>query len=216
MAHDPVNGIDVADLQGKINWSLVKSTTNIKFGITRVTRGLAEVDTAAQVNYAGMYQNAILPGTYHRAFVDQGSPEKQALHFATNFQRVTFKGDMMLPPALDYEDQKPGKEFCQRFIDAFRGYTGVEDMLIYTSGSFVDAWLGGESWMDDKIHLWIADYGTFTGATPGFPKYKTDKVYIHQYSSKLKLASNGIPGNSAGDTDGDVSTRDLHEIAIRR
>lgn len=216
MAHDPVNGIDVADLQGKINWSLVKSSTNIKFGITRVTRGLAEVDTAAQVNYAGMYQNAILPGTYHRAFVDQGSPEKQALHFATNFQRVTFKGDMMLPPALDYEDQKPGKEFCQRFIDAFRGYTGVEDMLIYTSGSFVDAWLGGESWMDDKIHLWIADYGTFTGATPGFPKYKTDRVCIHQYSSSLKLSASGIPGNSAGNTDGDISTRNLHEIAIRR
>lgn len=216
MAHDPVNGVDVADLQGKINWGLAKSTTNIKYGITRVTRGLVEVDTAAQTNYAGMYQNAILPGTYHRAFVDLGSPEKQALHFATNFARVTFKGDMMIPPALDYEDQKPGQEFCQRFIEAFRGYTGIEEMMIYTSGSFVDKWLGGESWMDDKIYLWIADYGTYTGATPGNPKYKSDRVYIHQYSSTLKLGSNGIPGNSSGNTDGDVTTKDLHEIAIRR
>lgn len=214
--HDPVKGVDVADLQGNINWPLVKNTTDIKFGITRCTRGLAEVDTAAQKNYAGMYQNAILPGTYHRAFVDQGYPEKQALHFATNFQRITYKGDMMIPPALDYEDQKPGKDFCQRFIEAFRGYTGIEEMLIYTSGSFVDTWLGGEAWMDDKIHLWIADYGGFTGATPGNPKYKTDRVYIHQYSSKLKLAANGIPGNGGGDTDGDITTKNLHEIAIRR
>lgn len=214
--HDPVYGVDVASLQGAINWPKVKTTTDIKFGITRVTRGLAEVDTAAQGNYAGMYQNAILPGTYHRAFVEMGYPEKQALHFATWFQRVTFKGDMMIPPVLDYEDQKPGQEFCQRFIEAFRGYTGIEEMLIYTSGSFVDAYLGGESWMDDKIGLWIADYGTYTGATPGNPKYKTDRVFIHQYSASLKLAANGIPGNGLGNTDGDITTRDLHEIVIRR
>jgi GH25 family lysozyme M1 (1,4-beta-N-acetylmuramidase) len=213
---EPINGVDVGSLQGNINWPKVKTTTNIRFGIVRTTRGLEEVDTAAQSNYAGMYQNGILPGTYHRAFVDMGKPEQQALHYAMHWNRVTFGSDIMLPPALDYEDQKPGKEFCQRFIEAFRGYTGVEEMLIYTSGSFVDTWLGGEAWMDEKINLWIADYGGFTGATPGNPKYKTEKVYIHQYSSKLKLAANGIPGNSAGDTDGDITTKNLHEIVIRR
>ncbi|RZQ60465.1 glycoside hydrolase family 25 protein [Amycolatopsis suaedae] len=210
MTFTPLDLLDVSSLQGTIDWAAVRRG-GYRGAYIRLTRGLEEVDALAADNLAGCLRNGLLPGFYHRAFHELGKPDVQALHFAMHLQRVA--GPVrMLPPVLDYEDQAPGKEFCQTFLAAVRGYTGRRTQVIYTSGSFVDQWVGGESWMDPDIWLWIADSGKYTGATPGKPKYLTTRVVLHQHSGPQPNVP-GIPADAPNPLcDVNRSTGDLSQI----
>lgn len=197
--------LDVSSIQGEVDWKKVRAA-GYRGAYLRLTRGIEEVDTHSAKNLAGCLENGILPGFYHRAFKSFEQPDVQALHFASHLQRVA-PLTRMLAPCLDYEDQIEGKAFCQEFIRAFREYSGHSKVMVYTSGSYVDAFLGGESWMDTDTSLWIADSGKWTGATPGKPKYLTPRVVLHQHSGPV-FDVPGIPAGVLCDvnvTTGDIS-----------
>jgi lysozyme len=209
MAPTPLDGLDVSSIQGEVDWVAVRRA-QYRWTYIRLTRGIDEVDIAAARNLAGCVANGILPGFYHRAFPTLGPPDVQALHFAMHLSRVPANLVITLPPCLDYEDQLPGQQWSQEFITRLRSLTGRREAMLYTSGSYVDAYLGGESWMDPDLWLWIADSGKHTGATKGNPKYRTPRVVAHQFGQ-----STTVPGLSGRNCDVNVTTGDLIGTAKR-
>jgi lysozyme len=210
MPPTPLDGLDVSSIQGEIDWAAVRAA-GYRWCYIRLTRGTDEVDVAAARNLAGCAAHGILPGFYHRAVPALGGPDAQALHFAVHLSRIPASLVVTLPPCLDYEDQLPGQQWSQEFITRLRGLTGRAETMLYTSGSYVDAYLGGESWMDDRLWLWIADSGKYTGATKGKPQYRTPRVVAHQYGQ-----STTVPGLDGHLCDVNVSIGDLIATAKRR
>ena len=213
-----LEGLDVSGIQGlganagvqrPIDWAAVRAA-GFRWCYIRLTRGAEEVDVDAERNLAGCLANGIVPGFYHRAFRDLSQPDMQALHFTQHLQRIGADRVTTLPPCLDYEDQLPGQDWADAFIDRQRSLTGRREAMLYTSGSYVDRYLGGESWMDGQMWLWIADSGKYTGATKGNPKYLTPRVLAHQYGQ-----SDGVPGLNGRLCDVNVTTGDLLATAGR-
>lgn len=207
-----LDGLDVSSIQGEIDWAEVRAH-GYRWCYIRLTRGVDEVDSMAEANFAGCVANGIIPGFYHRAFPLLGNPDVQAAHFAAHLSRLETNWWTTLPPCLDYEEKVRKPEWAQEFITRTRVMTGRFQSMLYASGSYVDTYLGGEAWMDPGISLWIADSGKFTGATKGKPKYLTPRVVAHQYGQSRDVP--GIPAAATQGVDVDVTTGDLLALAGR-
>lgn len=185
-------GIDVADLQGQIDWLAVWNA-GYRWAYIRMCRGVAEVDTATGRNLMQATSAGLLVGVYHRVFPDLGSPEDHALHFLACWNRLEEAMPVLtLPPALDYEEKVyGGAAWCREYMARVRDVTGRDDHTLYAPGSWFGTYIGEDA-IDPNVHLWIADSGRYTGATKGRPKYQHPQAFAHQYGQ-----SNTVPGVKA-------------------
>jgi hypothetical protein len=199
-------GLHVSSIQGPVDFAAVRDA-GYRWCYIRLTRGIAEVDTLALRHYAGCLDNGVLPGFYHRAFNGVGTPRVQAEWFVRHLPATYAAGQLTLSPCVDYEDQLPGQEWCSEFLGRQRELAGRADTCLYTAGSYVDSFLGGEGWMDPQMWLWIADTGRWTGATKGRPRYGTSRVRAHHYGQSVE-----VPGLGGRLCDVDVAMGDVRAM----
>ncbi|GAA0381581.1 hypothetical protein Acor_53270 [Acrocarpospora corrugata] len=74
-----IQGIDVSDWQGAIDWS-AQAETDMEFAFARATEGDGVVDARFTENWAAMGRSGLVRGAYHVARPD-GDPLTQARHF---------------------------------------------------------------------------------------------------------------------------------------
>jgi lysozyme len=115
-----IQGIDVSDVQGTINWPKVYST-GIRFALIKCGNGNTEIDGKASdelfdQNVAGARAAGLVVGAYHFVYpLPSGpglpagrAPEEQAkLHFVASGGLGTRRGD--LPTFIDFEWPDPSE-----------------------------------------------------------------------------------------------------------
>jgi lysozyme len=190
LAVDPnptiVEGIDVAQYQGAINWSSV-ATAGKKFVFIRATDGTTN-DTTFTTNWSGAKSAGIKRGPYHffRSNIDA---DDQADAFLARFTLET--GD--LPPVINVEDNTGALAYAQYsnalsvFISRVAAATGKMP-IIYTGSSFWNSTLNGCTSFS-SCPLFIAHY---TAIKPTITtSWSTWRFW--QYSSSGSVS--GISGN---------------------
>jgi lysozyme len=194
-----IPGIDVSQYQGDPDWRAVRGA-GFAFTYIKATEGIGWVSPALDSQLAGARGAGLVTGLYHYARPDTNSPQQDAADFAGQLARLGASAPGNLPPCLDFEtDAADPAAWIKGFIDAIRGHTGRNEVMVYASANWFANKLRPEAWLDPGVLLWVAHYGR----PPGQPGYLTDRVVMHQHASDGRVA--GI----AGDTDLNVSMVDL-------
>ncbi len=143
-----VEGVDVSDGQGAIDWAQVRAA-NVRFGIVKATQGTYNTQSRFAAHWSGMKAAGVIRGAYH-FFDPTEDGVAQAKHFLAVMGPLS-PGD--LPPMLDIEcpdgsssclgwsggsGATPAAAIRQRmmdFINYVQSATG-RMALIYTFGSY--------------------------------------------------------------------------------
>ncbi|HEY2744861.1 MAG TPA: GH25 family lysozyme, partial [Polyangia bacterium] len=143
-----VEGVDVSDGQGAIDWTSVRNA-GVRFAIVKATQGTYNTQSRFAANWSGMKAAGVIRGAYH-FFDPTDDGVAQANHFLAVMGTLQ-AGD--LPPMLDIEcpdgdatclgfsggsGKEPAATIRQRmmdFIDTVQGATGRKP-IIYTFGSY--------------------------------------------------------------------------------
>lgn len=194
-----VPGVDVSKQQAQVDWPAVRGA-GYAFCYVKATEGVGYVSPTVDAQLAGARGAGLVTGLYHFARPDTNSPQQDASDFAAQLARLNAAGPGNLPPCLDVEKDAPNLGgWIKGFIDAIRGHTGRNEVMVYASSSWLTEKLDPNSWVDPGVMLWVAHYGV----PPGEPGFASDRVMLHQY------ASDGQVAGLAGKTDLDVSMVDL-------
>jgi GH25 family lysozyme M1 (1,4-beta-N-acetylmuramidase) len=189
---DAVEGVDVSRFQGPdpIDWNLVHGAGK-RWTYIQSCRSIDSPDPVCSANLYCSVQAGLIPGLYQRVFPQKGSPRVHALHFLSCLNRQEdFLPRVTLPFAVDYEEpERGGGEWCMEYIEVIREATGIQDFVIYSSGSWFEpgGYIGQSAWQDDPdIHIWVAHTREWAhaGWAPGKPKFQHPKVWAHQYDQK--------------------------------
>jgi lysozyme len=200
LSNQQINGIDVSQWNGLIDWNKA-ATTGYKFFILKCSEGETLRDSRFASNYAELKRLGLNGSAYHfyRFFSD---PIKQAQNFlAGNFD---FKDGKSLPPIIDIEWQDStgatnAKIIAERathvaniktWLNQLENATGRKPM-IYTQKSFWDDIVGAPTGFD-AYPLWVVDYN-LNHTTPVMPSGWTQWT-LWQYSSNSIVK--GINGNT--------------------
>ncbi|MFC7341301.1 GH25 family lysozyme [Saccharopolyspora griseoalba] len=184
-----IPGIDVAQHQGEPDWGAVRGAGHA-FAYVKATEGIGWVSPTLDPQLAGARGAGMVTGLYHFARPDTNGPQQEAADFAAQLARLNAAGQGNLPPCLDIEKDAPNLgAWVKGFIDALRGHTGRNEIVVYASSSWFQDKLATDTWVDPGVFLWVAHYGR----APGEPGYLTDRVVIHQHSSEGQVP--GIAGN---------------------
>lgn len=183
-----LQGIDVSEYQGKIDWSAV-SNTPTTFGIAKATEGAESRDSMFVTNWNGMKSAGLIRSAYH-FFVASKDPIAQAKNFLGLTQSLWETSD--LPPVLDLEksyglDPNVVIDRAGQWLDAVEAAIGRQP-IIYTFPNFWYEGLGNSQRLG-KYKLWIAHYETNNPWVPGGWQSWT----FHQYSESGTLS--GIDGS---------------------
>lgn len=190
-----IPGVDVAQYQGEPDWGAVRGAGHA-FAYIKATEGIGFVSPTLDSQLAGARAAGLVTGLYHFARPDTNGPQQDAADFAAQLARLNSAGQGNLPPCLDIEKDAPNLgAWVKGFIDALRGHTGRNEIVVYASSSWLQDKLATDTWGDPGVFLWVAHYDR----PPGEPGYLTDRVVMHQHSSKGR-----VPGIS-GDVDVNVS-----------
>ena len=158
----PVQGIDVSDHQGSVDWKAVKQAGKV-FAFLKATDGITWTDPDFAANWNGARAAGLLCGAYHFYETDD-DPTAQA----QNFLRAVQLGPGDLPPVVDIEKLAAGGSAgqavkdLQTWLDAVETATG-RTPLIYTSHGF---WTSLGTSAFGRYPLWIAAYGTQSPTLP--------------------------------------------------
>lgn len=191
-----MNGIDVSDHNGVIDWSKVK-TSGVQFAILRAGLGkfASQKDARFEGNYAGAKAAGIPVGAYWYSYattVDEAKQEAAACLDVLKGKQYEF------PIFFDQEEKATldtGKDNCSAMIRAFcdviekNGYW----VGLYTSRSCLNTHVADD--IKTRYTLWVAEWGSklnYSGT-----------VGIWQRSSTGRI--DGI----SGDVDLDTSYRDF-------
>jgi lysozyme len=190
-----IPGIDVARYQGEPDWGAVRGAGYV-FTYIKATEGIGYVSPTLDAQLNGARGAGMVTGLYHFARPDTNTPQQEAADFAAQLARTNSAGPGNLPPCLDMETDAPNLGgWIKGFIDAIRGHTGRNEVVVYASSSWFQDKIAPETWVDPGVFLWVAHYGR----NPGEPGYMTDRVVLHQHASDGQ-----VPG-IGGDTDLNVS-----------
>ncbi|MBX3331909.1 MAG: hypothetical protein KF722_16000 [Nitrospira sp.] len=157
-----IDGIDVSQFQGVVDWSEVTARTTVKFAYIRATDG-TRTDSQFSTNWNDS-SGHVLRGAYHfyRHSDSNQELQNQADHF---FKISTVNGKLAdLPPVIDVEELPP-KTTSQTAISSLSSFlTHVESRcrtkpIIYTYPSFWVNRMGNSDAFAHTHHLWIANYG---------------------------------------------------------
>ncbi|MBN3898857.1 MAG: peptidoglycan-binding protein [Nostoc sp. NOS(2021)] len=188
-----MEGIDVADQDGRVDWTAVKNSGKT-FAFVKATEGVSIKDSAFAHHWQTMKVVGIIRGAYHFFHPHTSDPVQQAKEFLKTLGKLE-PGD--LPPVLDIE--KNDNVSNQAVINAAKQWLAeVEKALlqqtkkpikpiIYTFPSFWTQ-LGNPSDFA-SYPLWIAHYGV---KYPTIPNAWQGQYLIHQYEGDIS----GVPGVS--------------------
>lgn len=206
---DVVEGVDVSHHQGDINWRAAKATSRIAFAYVKLTEGVGYVDPKVDAHIGAIRRGDVVPGVYHFARPDTNTGGQDADHFCEQLMRRGAAGAGWLPPCLDLEERSPGSlarvklvPWVSEWIATVRRRTRRRQLMLYASTSFLRDRLGGLSWLDDDVLVWVAHYGRKAGQ-PGFRDART---VMHQYTQSGRVAG------YSRDIDRDVCWVDLRSL----
>ncbi|GAA0523537.1 hypothetical protein GCM10011581_39530 [Saccharopolyspora subtropica] len=190
----PVQGIDVSNHNGNIDWSKVAADGK-KFTFVLATDGTSFTNPRYSQQYHGAKDAGLIAGAYHFARPSSSSAEVQAQRF---LDVADYQADgRTLPPVLDLEiDPNTGgcyglsvaemHQWTKTFADKVKERTG-KDAIIYANPSFWRQCMGGTDSFGHHA-LWLASYGVDSPTVPtGF-----DGWDFWQYTDKGRVA--GISG----------------------
>ncbi len=148
-----VDGIDVSEWQGAIDWNAVAST-GIAFAITRINDG-GHQDPYFAGNWAAMKQVGLIRGAY-QFYEPSDDPAWQANLVVSAVGRL---GPGDLPVTLDVEWPSGGGSPTVAQLQTWRSIveagTGKAPM-IYTALGYWNQYFGGDF---NDLTLWVANYG---------------------------------------------------------
>ncbi len=186
----PVQGIDVSQWQGDIDWRMVRAA-GVRFAYIKATEGGDHLDAKFNDNWTGAKRAGMPRGAYH--FVHWCRPaHEQALWFMLN---VPPDVDA-LPPVLDLEWNahlktcpkrvQPDRalEMVRVLLAAMQAYTGKRP-IIYTDAVFYAEVLRGSL---GKQHFWLRSV-----AAEPHTLYRDRPWLFWQFTTTGRVA--GIGGN---------------------
>ncbi|HZC33820.1 MAG TPA: glycoside hydrolase family 25 protein [Candidatus Bathyarchaeia archaeon] len=164
-----LDGIDVSQWQGTINWPMVAGAGKA-FAIIKATQGRTFNDPTYATNHAGAKAAGLWTGAYH--FAEPDATAGDAIAEADHFVSIINLGAHDLIPALDLE-QSGGLSVAalQAWVIAWMGEVtariGIRPM-IYTSPNFWTVYMGNTTALADAGYktLWIAHWGVTTPTIP--------------------------------------------------
>jgi lysozyme len=128
----PVQGVDVAEVQGPIDWWAVKKS-GARFAYIRASEGAKATDPRFPENWRGTFEAGIRRGALHVFSLCQLATDQ-----AGNFVSLVPRSDDQLPPAVDIEFQpdcaaRPEREVLigeiARFLVAIERHFGEHAIL---------------------------------------------------------------------------------------
>ncbi|MCF4141050.1 lysozyme [Streptomyces sp. Tue 6430] len=205
-ATDGVQGIDVSNWQGAINWTSVRNA-GVQFAWMKATEGTSFKDASFNTNYPAAYYAGVIRGAYHFARPDISSGATQANYFVNNGGGWS-RDNMTLPGVLDIEHNPYGsmcyglsttqmRLWIDDFYNAYKSRTG-RDVVIYTTASWWNTCTGYWSGMYSKSPLWVAHWNTAAPTVPsGFPTWT---VWQYTASGSVSGVSGGVDRNQFNGT----------------
>ena len=181
-----LQGIDVSEYQGVVNWNVVfkkQNSDSISFVFLRATAGKNHRDRFFTSNYREVKKTAIPMGAYHYYRPNESSKE-QAEFYIKNVKLSS--GDF--PPILDIEKTSDVqsveklKKGIKNWLSIIEGHYGVKPIL-YTYSHFYKSYLKDDF---SDYTLWIANYNTVKNPLP------SSNWQFWQYSEEGSV--NGIKG----------------------
>ncbi|WP_392533932.1 GH25 family lysozyme [Nostoc sp. C117] len=181
-----MQGIDVADQDGRVDWTAVKNSGKT-FAFVKATEGATVKDSAFPHHWQTMKAVGIIRGAYHFFHPHTSDPVLQAKEFLKTVGQLQ-PGD--LPPVLDVEVTDKGNS--QGVINAAKQWLAEVEKgllqqtkkaikpIIYTYPGFWQE-LGNPSDFAD-YPLWIAHYNT---PAPSIPGAWQGQYIIHQYAGDI-------------------------------
>ncbi|HVY47416.1 MAG TPA: GH25 family lysozyme [Minicystis sp.] len=183
-AHGTVEGVDVSEFQGSINWSQVKAAGRV-FAFIRVSDGTGHLDSTFAHNWAAAKSAGVIRGAYQffRASEDGTAQANVLLSHMGTLQA----GD--LPPVADVEVSDgvgPSTLNAQlaKWVARIKSATG-KTPIIYTSPGLWPSLSGSSSFKGET--MWVANWGP---SCPGLPSPWTSWKFW-QYSDSGHVS--GIP-----------------------
>lgn len=186
-----VEGIDVAEFSGNVDWEKVKNQ-GIRFVYARVNDGTTHIDTLFPTYWTGIKKAGLIRGAYF-FFRPTQDIDTQVKIFAQGLEIEP--GD--LPPVVDIESAPSWDDLnlsdrldrISKVLKAVEVATGYKP-IIYTGPSFWQEKLENTTRFAD-YDLWIAHYkDTTSPIIPGGWKFHT----FHQYIGD-QTGFPGIPGD---------------------
>lgn len=158
-----VEGLDVSDYQGTVNWASVKASGR-SFAIARISDGTGSPDTSFATNWAAMKSEGFVRGAY-QFFRASEDPTAQADLVASS---VGTLGAGDLSPIADVEvlDGESGATLVANlatWISVVTAKTGRAP-IIYSDPGFWNALPSTSQFAGNT--LWVADWGPTCPSTP--------------------------------------------------
>lgn len=156
-----MNGIDVSQFNGVIDWKAVRKTKKVDFAYIRATEGLTITDDQFKANHDGCKANGIPFGVYHFYHFND-SPEDQATRFIATVTGL--QGQLL--PMVDIEGASFGYEKDEtKLIDSLAKFMNIVEhnlvhakkMVIYTNPSSWNERMGGTDAFAGHT-LWVANF----------------------------------------------------------
>lgn len=149
-----IQGVDVSNHQGIIEWSKVEAT-GMRFSFIKATEGVTFKDKSFDRNWGELRETKLLQGAYH-FYLPSRKAEPQAKHFINTVQLKV--GD--LPPVLDVEVTQgmPAHRIrlgMKIWLELVEQHYGVKP-IIYTNQKFYSNYLMGHF---REYPIWMARYG---------------------------------------------------------
>jgi lysozyme len=197
-ASSQVQGIDVSDHQGTVDWNAVQQAGKV-FAFIKATDGITYTDPDFATNWIGAKAAGLLCGAYH-FYETNDDPTAQAENFLSAVQLEP--GD--LPPVVDIEATKSGQSAAQivqdlqTWLDVIEQATGRVP-IIYTNPTYWGS-LGTSAF--GRYPLWIAEYGV---SSPKLPAGWESWTF-------WQLSESGTVAGIAGSVDLDVFNGTLADL----
>ncbi|MBS5387634.1 MAG: hypothetical protein KHY31_09675, partial [Clostridiales bacterium] len=197
-----LNGIDVSEWQGTIDWKQVKNS-GVDFAMLRILSGTMDnltVDPTFYNNIRNATENGISVGVYRYGYAKNVSEARREANMVVNTLKSSGYS-ISYPVAYDVEDEavqgKLSKAELTAIIKTFKSI--IEEngykFMIYANKNWLENKIDMSQFSQDDV--WIAQYRDYT-PNLGYQYNGPGNVTIWQYSSKGR-----VPGIS-GDVDMNV------------
>lgn len=200
-AQTQLNGIDVSNYQGTINWASVKNA-GYSFAFAKATEGHTYKDPPFAANWAGMKAAGLIRGAYHYGHPGT-EPIGQADFFVNTVRPVS--GDLQLVLDLEATDGKSPAQvwaWTQLFCNRIKSRTG-RPAIIYTGFYFWRDNVGNPS-NNLNCPLWLAAYVSNPATYVPKPAWGTWTFW--QYSSSATVSGIGTNPTDVDYFQGDLPT----------
>ncbi len=158
-----VEGIDVSEFQGHVDWSAVRASGRA-FAVIRVSDGLGHLDPTFAENWAGAKAAGVSRGVYQffRASEDGAAQANLLLqHLGSDLGEIAPVADVEV---TDGVGQATMNAHLAQWVARVRAATG-KTPVVYTSPGLWPSLSGSSQFSGEQ--LWVADWGVSCPSLPG-------------------------------------------------